>query len=252
MEFIGYKLRRHIAKALQTRSRTIRSALARYNTVAASMSPPRRSLKWDEVIDFTFLADFDILRDPEGNALLRPWATPAARELMDTHFKIKRAKEEIQRLNIEIRRLVTYIRDEKEFLLKKEAEVKETDPHLAFFVRRYRNLRGRFDEVHTDRLKKMVKKLGHRFTGTLVPGIQLVPEQPSEELEMEVEGCVEEGEETKTAEDEGWVSEHSDNEEGEDYEDEQLAEAMETVMVLATDKEEGEKDEWEEEWEKDE
>jgi hypothetical protein len=62
---------------------------------------------------------------------------------MDTYFKIQRAKEEINCLNIEIRRLVTYIRDERVFLLAKEAEVRETDPHLAFFIGKYRMQRGR-------------------------------------------------------------------------------------------------------------
>ncbi|KAJ7794046.1 hypothetical protein B0H14DRAFT_2309413, partial [Mycena olivaceomarginata] len=109
MSGTGYKLRKHIAKALQTRSKTIRTALGRYNAAATSLDPPRRTLKWEEVVEFTFLSDFDLLRDPEGNAAIRPWATPAARALMDTHFKILRAKEEIQHLNIEIRRLVTYI-----------------------------------------------------------------------------------------------------------------------------------------------
>ncbi|KAJ7853198.1 hypothetical protein B0H13DRAFT_1643142 [Mycena leptocephala] len=137
MSGTGYKLRKHIAKALQTRSRTIRAALDRYNAAAAALDPPRRTLSWSEVIDFTFLADFDILRDPEGNAALRPWATPGARELMDTHFKIERAKEEIHRLNIEIRRLVTYIQDERVFLLAKEAEVRETNPQLGFFIGKY-------------------------------------------------------------------------------------------------------------------
>jgi hypothetical protein len=52
---------------------------------------------------------------------------------MGTHFKIIRAKEEIQRLNIEIRRPVTYIRDEQDFLVAKEEEIRETDPDLIFF-----------------------------------------------------------------------------------------------------------------------
>ncbi|KAJ7819633.1 hypothetical protein B0H14DRAFT_3473004 [Mycena olivaceomarginata] len=132
MSGTGYKLRKHIAKALQTRSKTIRTALGRYNAAATSLDPPRRTLKWEEVVEFTFLSDFDLLQDPEGNAVIRPWATPAARALMDTHFKILRAKEEIQRLNIEIRRLVTYIRDERDFLVAKEEEIRETDPDLAF------------------------------------------------------------------------------------------------------------------------
>jgi hypothetical protein len=71
----GYKLRKHIAKALQVRSRTIRAALGRYNTVAKALK--RRTLTWMEVIEYAFLSDFNILRDPTGNAALRPWAEPA-------------------------------------------------------------------------------------------------------------------------------------------------------------------------------
>ncbi|KAJ6563273.1 hypothetical protein DFH09DRAFT_920315 [Mycena vulgaris] len=145
MSQTGYKLRKHIAKALQVRSKTIRRALTRYNAAAAALTPRRRSLTWAEVIDYAFLSDFDILRDPDGNAALRPWADPAAHHLMDCFFKIKCAREEITRLNIEIRRLVTYIRDKKEVLLKKESEVNLTDPHLAFFIGKYRLQRGRFD-----------------------------------------------------------------------------------------------------------
>ncbi|KAJ6489336.1 hypothetical protein C8R47DRAFT_954996, partial [Mycena vitilis] len=101
-----------------------------------------------------------------------PWATPAARELMDTYFKIERAKEEVQQLDTEIRRFVTYMKDEREFLEAKEREVEETEPHLAFFVRRYRMRHGRFEKIHMDRFKKMAAALGTRFTGTLVPGVR--------------------------------------------------------------------------------
>ncbi|KAJ7796630.1 hypothetical protein B0H13DRAFT_2245375 [Mycena leptocephala] len=251
MSGTGYKLRKHIAKALQTRSRTIRAALDRYNAAAAALDPPRRTLSWSEVIDFTFLADFDILRDPEGNAALRPWATPGARELMDTHFKIERAKEEIHRLNIEIRRLVTYIQDERVFLLAKEAEVRETNPQLAFFIGKYRMQRGRFDEDHMKRLRTMARKLGPRFSGTLVPGVRLatLPEPATQGDQMDT--GEEEGEAAAVAaelergrhaqergeeDDDGWETDESDVDGGEDVEVEELAETIETVMVLATDK----------------
>ncbi|KAJ7747099.1 hypothetical protein B0H14DRAFT_2406361 [Mycena olivaceomarginata] len=169
-----------LQKLLQTRSKTIRTALGRYNAAATSLDPPRRTLKWEEVVEFTFLSDFDLLRDPEGNAAIRPWATPAARALMDTHFKILRAKEEIQHLNIEIRRLVTYIRDERDFLVAKEEEIRETDPDLAFFVHRYRMERGRFDDTHMKRLRKLQATYKERFTGTLEPGVRCKePEIPT-------------------------------------------------------------------------
>ncbi|KAJ7303157.1 hypothetical protein DFH08DRAFT_664791, partial [Mycena albidolilacea] len=107
---LGYKVRKHIAKALQVRSKAIWSALQRYNSAALALDPPRQHLSWEEVINYAFLADFDILRDPTGNATIRAWAANlAARQLLDSYHKLNRAKQEIQRLNIEIRRVVTYM-----------------------------------------------------------------------------------------------------------------------------------------------
>ncbi|KAH6906938.1 hypothetical protein BKA70DRAFT_1372270 [Coprinopsis sp. MPI-PUGE-AT-0042] len=59
----GYKLRKHISKALQVRSKAIRAALDRYNDAAKRMLPPRPQLTWDQIVDYSFLADFDLLRD---------------------------------------------------------------------------------------------------------------------------------------------------------------------------------------------
>ncbi|KAJ6600047.1 hypothetical protein DFH09DRAFT_902016 [Mycena vulgaris] len=253
MSQTGYKLRKHIAKALQVRSKTIRRALTRYNTAAAALTPRRRSLTWAEVIEYAFLSDFDILRDPDGNAALRPWADPAARHLMDCFFKIERAREEITRLNIEIRRLVTYIRDEKEVLLKKESEVNLTDPHLAFFIGKYRLQRGRFDETHMKRLHTMVKKLGSRFTGTLVPGVRREEEVEEEEGAMDVDGDdfvsaaeveaaavaaeIERGraEEAQSVDGVDEWEDVEDDDEGEIAEGEGLAEMTERVLTVATD-----------------
>jgi hypothetical protein len=104
----GYKLRKHIAKALQTRSVAIRSALNTYNTIANAMTPPRQILKWEEVVEYAFLADFDLLRDMRVDVSQSPWSSPAARHAMDLSFKMCRAWEEISRLDVEVRRLVTY------------------------------------------------------------------------------------------------------------------------------------------------
>jgi hypothetical protein len=90
-------MRKHIAKVLQARSQAIRNALARYNTAAGALSPARQSLSWEEVINYTFLSEWDLLRDPDGNARLHPWANPAARLVLDTYFRIEHAEEEIDR-----------------------------------------------------------------------------------------------------------------------------------------------------------
>ncbi|KAG1860363.1 hypothetical protein F4604DRAFT_1882611 [Suillus subluteus] len=97
----GYKLHKHIAKALQTRSMAIRAALNTYNAIASAMATPRPTLQWEEVVDYAFLADFDLLRNAWADISQLPCA-------MDLYFKMCQAREEISRLNVEIRHLVVW------------------------------------------------------------------------------------------------------------------------------------------------
>ncbi|KAJ7744928.1 hypothetical protein B0H16DRAFT_1463071 [Mycena metata] len=206
----GYKLRKHIAKALQARSQAIRTALKTYNTAAASLAPPGRALSWSEVVAYAFLADFDLLRDPEKIG------------------EIERAKEEIIRCNIEIRRLVTYIRDEQAFLLDAEKRLKGRDPGLAWSVRRYRWARERYNEAHMKRLRTFAKKAGHRFTGTLEPGVAVKKPPGPNDLTMEdIDGR--EGEELNRE----LSARMEEDDVGEQAEGEQLAEEIFTVYMVA-------------------
>ena len=91
----GYKLRTHIGKALQRRSEAIRNALARYNAQAAKLKPPRPPLTWKEIVDYSFLAEFDLLRQSRFDIRQANWAQPIHREAMVKHFKLLRAREEI-------------------------------------------------------------------------------------------------------------------------------------------------------------
>ncbi|KXN91216.1 hypothetical protein AN958_02172 [Leucoagaricus sp. SymC.cos] len=63
MSQTGYKLHKHIAKALQSRSQTIKTAINHYNTAAQAMKLPCPTLSYDKVIDYTFLSEFNILHD---------------------------------------------------------------------------------------------------------------------------------------------------------------------------------------------
>ncbi|KAF7967190.1 hypothetical protein HWV62_35588, partial [Athelia sp. TMB] len=140
--------------ALQSRSSAIRTALDKYNAAARALSPPRRQLKWDKVVEYAFLADFDLLRDTRQDISTRPWVTPAGRLAMDHHFKILRACEEILRLNVEIRRVATYLVDEDRYLRTCETQ------------------RGRFNARHVQRLHAITELPG--FTGTITPGVSLL------------------------------------------------------------------------------
>ncbi len=114
-------MRKHIGKALQSHSQTIQMALERYNNAAHALDPPHPGLQWEQVIDYAFLSNFDLLQDPgtrEGVQEMskKVWATLAGQATMDRYFKIKRVEEEINCLNIEIPHLGTYMEDEEYYL----------------------------------------------------------------------------------------------------------------------------------------
>ncbi|KAI6023157.1 hypothetical protein BKA83DRAFT_4053758 [Pisolithus microcarpus] len=165
----GYKLRKHIGKALQTRSAAIRAALTQYNTAAKALG--RRTLEFDEVVEYAFLSDFDLLRDTRQDISTRPWASPAARLAINTHFKLCRAEEEVIRLNVEIRRVVTYLVDEDQYLRACEALYQDANPTLAYQISRYRTIRSRFTPLHLRSLEKISHLSG--FSGTLAPGVSV-------------------------------------------------------------------------------
>lgn len=173
-------MRTHIAKALQARSKAVRNAIDRYNAAASDVTPPKPSLTWDQVVSYAFLGDFDLLRDTDDTSevLDRPWTRPAYRLSMDSYFKTLRAKEEIKRLNVEIPRVMAWIRDETRVLERKEeelmkvegktAEEVERDRGLAVQVRLYRERRGRYNAGHIKRFRKLAEMPG--FSGSLRPG----------------------------------------------------------------------------------
>jgi hypothetical protein len=173
-------MRKHIGNALKSRSQAIRSALDKYNVAARKLNPPRAELSWDAVVEYVFLADFDLLSDTREDIRERRWATPAARQLMDQYFKMERAREEIARLNVEIPRLATFIHDEEKFLLAHETALTAADPSLAHQLQLSRLKLCRFNDVHVRRLVKLAKRPG--FTGTIAPGTcteaSSVPEMP--------------------------------------------------------------------------
>ena len=109
---LGYKARTHLAKSLQTRCKTIRSATEAYNRAAHALDPPRPPLDWSQVSHYSFLDEFNLLRNTRHDISSAPWANPVVREAIKKFLRVRRAHEEIDRCNIEVRRLFTAIYDE--------------------------------------------------------------------------------------------------------------------------------------------
>ena len=79
----------------------IQTVLKKYNVIAVTMQPHCRTLKWEEVVEYAFLADFDLLHNARQDVSRFPWVSPVARCAMDLYFKVCRTKEELKCLNIE-------------------------------------------------------------------------------------------------------------------------------------------------------
>ena len=164
----GYKLRTCIAKALQTRSEAIRRAITQYNTEAQKLSPPRPKLTWNEIVDYSFLAEFDLLRHSRSDIRLKPWADPLRREATIKYLRIQRAEEEINELNIQIRRVRTAIHDEAADMVNSLNRITCTDPLLGPEIAKRWQLRSDVNSIIIsllDRIEAMPEFSGIRGIG---------------------------------------------------------------------------------------
>jgi hypothetical protein len=119
---------RHISKVLTRRSAAIHTALDRYNKLAPRQKPPRPKLEYSEVIGYSALGEFSLLKISRSDVLLKPWAQPANREMLIKYFKVLRSKEEITRLNVEIRRLAAWVDQDEKDIATAEEIFRETGP----------------------------------------------------------------------------------------------------------------------------
>ncbi|KAJ3913715.1 hypothetical protein F5877DRAFT_93080 [Lentinula edodes] len=219
----GYKMRKHLASALKKRSKSIQSAITEYNTVAAKMKPKRQPVDWEEVVEYAFLSEFDILRDTREDIRERPWAVPANRVIG--------AEDELSRVHQEIRRLITYMQQEKNELITRERELMPTNPTLALQVRNFRRERGRFHEVHKKRLLSITKLPGFDWSTNskyFFPGTPV--ERRINRTSYAAEDLT-----TEKRVDEDNTDDDDDDEEDEEDEDEELVHRIDTFLSVATD-----------------
>lgn len=138
-EHSGYKQRRHVVKAVQSRNKAIQTAVERYNETARKLPIPRRALTVEEALQMTTVGDFDLLRLPDAGPNEAPlaWTDPLNRAAAISFFKAKRAREELVRVDVEARRILAYMRDLE---IAMHAAIERTRPDnslLAFQLQRH-------------------------------------------------------------------------------------------------------------------
>lgn len=162
---------------MQRRSEAIRNAINRYNIQAVALNPPRPKISWKDIVDYSFLGEFDLLRHSRGDIRTNDWAKPGHREATNKFFKLRRAHEEVERLNIEVRRLRTAIHAEE---LQTSAVIDNlllSDPRLAAELQRQWRLRAGVNAVHRYRLDRIESLAG--FSGIRGIGVRMAPDIPS-------------------------------------------------------------------------
>ncbi|KAL4064382.1 hypothetical protein J3A83DRAFT_4442308 [Scleroderma citrinum] len=95
-----------------------------------SLSPPQHMLTL-EVVEYTFLSDFQLLQDTCKDISQCPWASPTAHLALDMYFKMCHAQEEIIQLNVKIHHFVTYLQDKDQYLHACEEQLLILHPTLS-------------------------------------------------------------------------------------------------------------------------
>lgn len=121
------------------------------------MSPPAPTLQWRDVVTYSFVGEFNLLRNAYSrhDILTALWTTPRNREIAAKHFKIIRTREELKRADAELCRLETSIELER---WEYELAIRATTPHNAVLAAELRaQLRShrRVQAVHLARIRRI-------------------------------------------------------------------------------------------------
>ncbi|EGN97742.1 hypothetical protein SERLA73DRAFT_14955, partial [Serpula lacrymans var. lacrymans S7.3] len=149
----------HISKAISQWSSAIRTALDRYNKLAAKQKNPVPVLEYSQVVLYAWLGEFELLKRSCHDILKKPWAVPSNCELAVKYFKVIRAQEEIKCLNVEIRRLHEWVNAEDAHLLA-TAEGTAGDEYIALEINAMYLTRQHVNNVHRHRLQQIYNLKG--------------------------------------------------------------------------------------------
>ena len=139
-----------------------------YNKAAAPLDPPCEPLTWTSVLQAATLADFDLLWDARKDICTLPWTEPSRCEAMSLYFSIKHAHKEIQRLNVEICRLLTFMIDDHADFHRAIANILFVNPSLAAYLSHEWQQRNEINTHIAYHLHQTSQLVG--FSSSLEPG----------------------------------------------------------------------------------
>jgi hypothetical protein len=156
--------------------------ISQYNTQVAKLTPPRPPLSWKEIVDYSFLGEFDVLWYSRNNVNNQPWAQVLHRKATVKYFKLCHACEEVIRLDIKIRCLRTFIHDETILTPNVISMLSTSNPPLATELQQRWYLHNAVNHLHIQHLDAIEKS--HKLTGLCGVGRHLSPPDTMQMLTM--------------------------------------------------------------------
>ena len=144
----GYKLCTKIANALRARSAAIHTAIKCYNEAAIKLAEPQPPLDVKTVLDYVFLAEFDLLQGSRHNLQDKPWSQKAECLAMNTWFKIQCSVEEQDWIQGEAHRLKTWVHDDEAQMTQCLLELQDRDLLMAHQLCKIQVYKVHVNNVH--------------------------------------------------------------------------------------------------------
>jgi len=162
-----------ITSSKPTLNRAAKYLVSAVNVLAPRQDPPRPALLYSEVVEYCSFSEFEILKHSDRDILSKDWAKLINRQAAKKYFKLKRAKEEVCRCNVEVARLQAWVDAEDADMGKAVATRQESDPVFAAHLKVIQIQRRRVNGCLRMRLQQIYSLPG--YCGLHPPAANFLP-----------------------------------------------------------------------------
>ena len=139
---------------MHRQSDAVKKAIKQYNNQAELLDPPTLPISWEEIVEYAFVGEFDILCITWSDIWQEKWTKKSYRDATMKYYKLSRAQEEIKRLNIEVGWLRSFIYKETEHTEHVIEEISHDKPSWAAELCRWWILQSSVNRIHLQCLRQ--------------------------------------------------------------------------------------------------
>ncbi|KAI6023288.1 hypothetical protein EDC04DRAFT_2900612 [Pisolithus marmoratus] len=162
----GYKMQKHISKAITRHSTTICTALEHFNKLAPCQCPPRPKLDFTDVIGYLTFGEFELLKYSCYDILEKPWMKLLNQEMSLKFFRLLQSHKEIEHLNVKVWQFQAWVDFNDDKLLSAVSMFKANGmDNMAAEMHKWHLYQHGVDNIHHSLLSKIYGLTG--YTGVV-------------------------------------------------------------------------------------